>query len=96
MLRACEMGIGVEYRPHRGAGHFWTTSGLKVESVIWAIVQRYGNPTEPFIVNQYGKTYEVYDLEDGVVAQRNLLSKYEADTVAKNLNLLKQVLGVAV
>ena len=34
MLVACDMGIGVYHRPHRGAGHFWTEDGVSIESVI--------------------------------------------------------------
>jgi hypothetical protein len=96
MLLAVKMGIGVEHRPIRGAGHFWTKTNLKIESVIWALVQKYGNPSEPFIVKQYGKTYEVYDLENGKAVEKDLLSKDQADVAAKNHNLLKQVMGVAV
>lgn len=93
MLLAVEMGIGVEYRPIRGAGHFWTKNGLKMESVIWTLIQTYGNPTKAFIVKQYGKTYSVYDLEAGMFIENNIASEKEALLLAQNLNLIKQVIG---
>jgi hypothetical protein len=92
---ACDMNIGVEYRPVRGAGHYWTARGedeVKIESVIWALVQKYGNPISPFITKQYGERYRIFNTEIGLLTNGDYCSIEEADKVAEDYNSSIRVL----
>lgn len=98
MELACNMNIGVVYRPHRGAGHYWTINEpeeVKIESVIWALVQKYGDPLNPFIVKQYEETFRVYDIETGRFVDRFYDSIEDANQVAQNHNSFRRDHGVA-
>jgi len=46
MFLACEMNIGVIYKPHRNKGHFWIESetAIGICDVTTELIKKYGNP----------------------------------------------------